>query len=66
MKLFSRLFKKTESQSLEYDPEDLKKIKKKDRKKALQLLREYNKGIVIRVDKDINQRDLMFELRKTI
>jgi hypothetical protein len=61
MKLFSNLFKKKE---LNYNPEDLKKIKRKDRKRSLELLNEYQAGLVILVDKDINQKDLMEKIRK--
>lgn len=64
MKLFKSLFKKKEKEVLEYDLDDFKKIKKKDRKKALKLLKEYNKGLVIQVDKNINQKELMDKIRK--
>lgn len=64
MKLFKSLFKKKEKEVLEYDIDDFKKIKKKDRKKALKLLKEYNKGLVIQVDKNINQKELMDKIRK--
>jgi len=61
-----KLFRKTEKIELDYDPEDLKKVKKKDRKKALKLLEEYKKGLVINVDKDINQKQMIEELRRNI
>jgi len=61
-----KLFRKTEKIELDYDPEDLKKVKKKDRKKALKLLEEYKKGLVINVDKDINQKQMIEELRRDI
>lgn len=66
MKLFSWPFKRKEEETLSYNPEDLKKIKRKDRKKALELLTEYQRGLVIQVDKDIDQKELMVKLRKNI
>ena len=63
MKLF-KLFKRKEQIELGYDSEDFKKIKKKDRKKTLRLLEEYKQGLIIQVDRDINQNQLMEELRK--
>lgn len=65
MKLFDWLPKRKE-EVLNYNPEDLKKIKRKDRKKALELLIEYQRGLVIQVDKDVDQKELMIKLRKNI
>jgi hypothetical protein len=71
MKLFNlltlNLFKKKEYKVEEvpdYDIEDLKKIKKKNRKRALRLLKEYKQGLVIEIDKNINQKQLMDSIRK--
>jgi hypothetical protein len=44
--------------------DDLKKVKRKDREKAIKLFNEYEKGIVIKVNEDINQKKLMYKLRK--
>jgi hypothetical protein len=72
MKLFNKeihfpnLFKKKEPIKLGYDIEDLKKIKKKYRAKALKLLKEYENGLVISVDKDINQKEMLDAKRKEI
>jgi hypothetical protein len=63
MKLF-KLFKRKEPVDLDYDPEDLKGIKKKNRKKALRLLKEYKQGLVIEIDKDVNQKLVMETIRK--
>lgn len=46
--------------------EGLDKVKKKDRKKALQLLEEYNKGLVIKVDSDVDQKALMDSIREKV
>jgi hypothetical protein len=59
-----KLFKKKVKEQPEYDLDDLKKIKKKDRKKALKLSEEYKKGLVIQINKDINQKELMESIRK--
>jgi len=60
-----KLFKKKvqENNSLNYNQEDLAKLPKKRRKNALRLLEEYNKGLIIEVDKDINQKDFIKTLR---
>jgi len=60
---FPKLFKKKEPIKLGYDIEDLKKIKKKYRAKALKLLKEYENGIVISLNRDINQKE-MIELKR--
>jgi len=44
--------------------DDMKMIPKKRRKKALMLLEEYNKGLVIKIDADVNQKELITSLRK--
>ena len=41
----------------------LDKVKKKNRKRAIELLKEYNDGIVIKIDKDINQKAYIEEIR---
>ena len=64
MKLLKNLFKKKEKVKLDYDVDDFKKIKKKNRKGAIKLLAEYNRGLVIEIGKDINQKDLMMSKRK--
>jgi len=71
MKLFKKLknanlFKKREKVELDYDIDDLKKIKKKDRKRSLRLLQEYKRGIIISIDKDINQKEMIELKRKEI
>jgi len=60
-----KLFKKKvqENNSLNYNPEDLNKLPRKRRKNALRLLEEYNKGLIIEVDRDINQKDFIKTLR---
>lgn len=52
--------------SLGYDANDLKKIPKKRRKNALRLLDEYNKGLVIQVDKEVDQKAFIKNLREAI
>lgn len=64
MKLFRRTQKAESNSELYYKEEYLKKVKKKNRKKALKLLEEYKKGLIIKVDKDINQKQLMEQIRK--
>ena len=59
-----KLFKKKEAEELPCDLEDLNKIPKKRRKNALKLLEEYNKGIVIKIGADVNQKELMESIRK--
>lgn len=64
LSFLGKLFKKKEEPKYDFDLEDLKKIKKKNRKKAIRLYEEYQKGLVIQLNKDINQKDLMLDIRK--
>jgi hypothetical protein len=59
MKLFRR---KQKAEKVEV--EGLDKVKKKDRKKSLRLLEEYKRGLVIKIDKDIDQKSFIAEIRK--
>jgi len=64
MKLFSRkelksLGKQQESLSFGIDKEELKKIPKKRRAKAIKLFKEYEAGLIIRVNEDIDQKELI-------
>jgi hypothetical protein len=46
--------------------EELKKIPRKQRKKALRLLEEYHKGLVLIVDKDIDNKELINSIRRSV
>jgi len=70
-----KLFKKKELRALgeqqkklsfDYDSEDLKKIPRKRRKKALKLFEEYKKGFVLVVDRDIDNKEAIINLRRGI
>jgi len=65
MKLFN-LFKRKNPVEVEYDLDDFKQIKKKDRKRSLKLLNEYKRGLVIQIDKDVDQKHVMDSIRKGI
>jgi len=44
--------------------EGLNEVRKKDRKKSLKLLEEYKNGLVIKMDKDIDQKSFIAEIRE--
>ena len=56
-----KLFKKNKNQN---KVEDFNKLSKKRKKDELELLEEYKKGLVIKVDSDVNQKELMERIRK--
>ena len=57
-----KLFKK----NINYNKvEDFNKLSEKRKKDALELMEEYKKGLVIKMDSDVNQKELIESIRKS-